>query len=444
MFNKSLFGLDISDYSIEALQIKRGRIFRSARIILEQGIIEDGNILDKEKLIKKVKEVISKAKIKTKRVVLSLPESRVFIHNFSGISEEKIEQEAVKTIPFNPEEVYFDILDDLYVCGQKNIIDSYKEVLEGAGLLPVIFDIEPLSLGRALKAKDCLIIDIGARTTNFSIFDSEGRMKVSASIDRAGNYFTQAISEKLKIPLEKAEQIKKQYGLDSAKKSGRVMLILQKELQPIVKEAQKIIDFYNQEIKQVLLVGGSALIPKLRDYFSSNLDLEVKIGKPALFSQSILFNTVIGSALRSIKKGVNLLPREDKKTIKRKKIYNGSGFLFVFLGLLFLIGVFYQYIYKADFNLPDLKFYSIFSDRNQSPSEEVIEPIVMIVIKETPTGWLRVREGPGSNYFEIAKVFPGESFPLLEETEDWYKIEVRADMVGWISAKYANKLITNN
>jgi len=439
MFNKSLFGLDISDYSIEALQTRGGRIFRSARIVLKEGIVEDGNILDKEKLIEKIKEVVSKAKIKTKRVVLALPESRVFIHSFP--EKEKIKEEAVKTVPFNPEEIYFDILNDLYVCAPKNIIESYEEVLKKSGLSPIVFDIEPLSLGRAFKAKDCLIIDIGARTTNFSIFDSNGRMKISASINKAGNHFTQAVSEKLKVSLVKAEQIKKQYGLDGAKKSGKIMLILQKELQPIIKETQRIMDFYNKEIKQILLVGGSALTPKITDYFSSNLDLKVKIGKPALFNQSILFNTVIGSALRSVKKGINLLPREDKKTNKRKKIYKGSSFLFVLLGLLFLIGIFYQYIYKADFHLPDLKLYSVFSNKNQEEDEEIIEQTVTVVIGETPTGWLRVREGPAIDYPEIAKVYSGESFPLLEEIENWYKIELEGRINGWISAKYANKII---
>lgn len=41
--------------------------------------------------------------------------------------------------------------------------------------------------------------------------------------------------------------------------------------------------------------------------------------------------------------------------------------------------------------------------------------IGMAIIKETGTGWLRVREGSGTIYPEVTKVYPGESYPLLEE-----------------------------
>lgn len=61
------------------------------------------------------------------------------------------------------------------------------------------------------------------------------------------------------------------------------------------------------------------------------------------------------------------------------------------------------------------------------------------VIQETETGWLNVRTGPGTNFSVVAKVFPGESYPLLEELTNWYKIEIGEGKEGWISAKYAKK-----
>ena len=61
-----------------------------------------------------------------------------------------------------------------------------------------------------------------------------------------------------------------------------------------------------------------------------------------------------------------------------------------------------------------------------------------ILIKDTPTGWLRVREEPTLNASESGKVNPGEKFPLLEEQEGWYKIKM-ATMEGWISSVYSEK-----
>lgn len=70
---------------------------------------------------------------------------------------------------------------------------------------------------------------------------------------------------------------------------------------------------------------------------------------------------------------------------------------------------------------------------SQSASGEVL-------IKETPTGWLRVRSSPSTSATELTKVNPGEKYPLLEEKSGWYKIEYEEGKVGWISGQYASKL----
>jgi len=61
-----------------------------------------------------------------------------------------------------------------------------------------------------------------------------------------------------------------------------------------------------------------------------------------------------------------------------------------------------------------------------------------IVIKDTPTGWLRVRTEPTLNASESGKVNPGEKYPLLDEKEGWYKIKI-ATQEGWISSIYSEK-----
>ena len=64
----------------------------------------------------------------------------------------------------------------------------------------------------------------------------------------------------------------------------------------------------------------------------------------------------------------------------------------------------------------------------------------MVKIKETETGWLRVREKDSSVSKEIAKVNPGETYPVIEETTDWYQIDLGNNENGWISSSYAEKV----
>jgi len=61
------------------------------------------------------------------------------------------------------------------------------------------------------------------------------------------------------------------------------------------------------------------------------------------------------------------------------------------------------------------------------------------VIKETETGWLRVRFEPTLNASEAAKVNPGDEFPLLDEKEGWTQIEYEKGQTGWVSSEYVEK-----
>lgn len=65
---------------------------------------------------------------------------------------------------------------------------------------------------------------------------------------------------------------------------------------------------------------------------------------------------------------------------------------------------------------------------------EIAKPYV--VIKDTPTGWLRVRADASTSAAEIAKVNPGEKYPLLEEKSGWIKISFGDNKEGWVSGQY--------
>lgn len=71
----------------------------------------------------------------------------------------------------------------------------------------------------------------------------------------------------------------------------------------------------------------------------------------------------------------------------------------------------------------------------QEPTiEEVSPPILRVVIKETPTGWLRVRESPQGR--EIGKVYPGDVYEFLRQENGWYQIKFQENE-GWVSSQYA-------
>lgn len=61
-----------------------------------------------------------------------------------------------------------------------------------------------------------------------------------------------------------------------------------------------------------------------------------------------------------------------------------------------------------------------------------------ISIKETPTGFLRVRSEPSTLAEEVGKVEPGDEYEIVEKDEKtgWYKIEYKEGSFGWVSNSY--------
>lgn len=62
------------------------------------------------------------------------------------------------------------------------------------------------------------------------------------------------------------------------------------------------------------------------------------------------------------------------------------------------------------------------------------------LIKDTPTGFLRVRSDAATSAGELARVKPGEKYSILDEKTDWFKIQLEATKSGWISSQYAQKV----
>lgn len=63
-----------------------------------------------------------------------------------------------------------------------------------------------------------------------------------------------------------------------------------------------------------------------------------------------------------------------------------------------------------------------------------------VLILDTPTGFLRVRQDSNLNSSQISTVTPGQSFPLISEVTDWFEIKLSDGKTGWISSQYAKKL----
>lgn len=62
-----------------------------------------------------------------------------------------------------------------------------------------------------------------------------------------------------------------------------------------------------------------------------------------------------------------------------------------------------------------------------------------VTVKDTPTGFLRVRDKPSLAGKEITQVKPGDTLILLEELSGWYRVRLSEGSEGYVSSSYVEK-----
>ena len=91
----------------------------------------------------------------------------------------------------------------------------------------------------------------------------------------------------------------------------------------------------------------------------------------------------------------------------------------------------YQLNINVDLAISDVHFTQIATTPIQSSPQ--------VIIKQTPTNFLRVRSGPSVGSNEVGKVVPGDTLVLLEELPSWYRVKLPDGKEGYISSSYAEK-----
>ena len=334
------FGIDISDLSLKIIKLKKKRqgfglsCFGTTKI--KPGIVEQGEIKDKQALISLLKQALSQVqgeKIKTKYVVCSLPEEKAFseIIQLPKMNSEEAKKaaffKAENYIPLSIEKVYLDSqvihplvnsldhLDVLITAFPKNIINDYVFVLKKANLIPKVLEIECSAIARAtikdnVSPKPLLLIDFGAVKTRFIIFSGTVTRFTSATAI-SSELFTKSIAKNLNIKLEEAEKLKRRYGLSAfekiklfAKKENSIKFqreissekkIFDALIPPFIdltEQIQAYLDYYithishehlpaqPKGIKEILISGGGANLKGLVEFLREKLNISVKLANP--------------------------------------------------------------------------------------------------------------------------------------------------------------------
>jgi len=293
-----------------------------------------------------IRHVLRENNIKPGPVMMSLSGQMVFprFTKLPPVSHDKvyqiIEYEAQQNVPFPIQQVVWDYqliggdqgeLYAMLMAIKREMAESIVETVETAGLSPRLIDVAPVALYNTVRynygeLEGCtMILDMGARTTSL-VFVDGGRIFVR-SIPRAGNVITQELMKEFGLPFREAEELKLAHAFVAYggayenmgnQVSDRVSRIIRSVMTHLHAEVMRSINLYRSQQggnnpAQVLLCGGTSVIPRTDAFFKEKMKLPVdylnpfrnvavshQIGGEQIGKSAHVMGEVVGLALRGV------------------------------------------------------------------------------------------------------------------------------------------------
>lgn len=303
--------LDIGSSSIkmvEAVGEKNGyRLVNLGILPLPPTAVQNNMVVEKDVICKTIQSLVQSNGVKATRVVSAVPGRAVIIKKIqlpSQVEEEleaNVEFEAINVIPESLENVNLDYqilnyledgskMDVLLVAVKKEIINSYTQVIQEAGLTPSIMDVDYFAMENMYETNyepkpDEVVglIHIGARYTSINVLKN-GLSTFTGDLQIGGETFTESLVQALHISYDQAETFKVT-GLLEGKKNTDLEALLKPTCDSLAEEISRTLSLYGamaaeEGINTIYLSGGSAKVAGLSPLLGEKLGVPVQLAEP--------------------------------------------------------------------------------------------------------------------------------------------------------------------
>lgn len=307
--SKSLIGLDIGSHTAKAVELTTsgGETYVTATATVELPPGEERNEV--------LANMIRSSDFHTRRVATAVSGKSVIVRYLSmpNMTDEELpralEFEADKYIPFDmsdvvkdcqrlggPGEMSLDGVEEdkmrvLLVAAKRNVVDDAVKVVQDVGLQPSVIDVDAFALGNAYEfglqtgadpeqtGGVVALVDLGARKTSINILQGDQSL-FTREIYMGGNDITQAVSKRLGMRLEDAEEFKKNPGESEAELEEA----LAQTFEDLGGEVLLSFDYFENQfesrVEEVFLSGGSARMPILAPAFERIFNRRTTVWDP--------------------------------------------------------------------------------------------------------------------------------------------------------------------
>ncbi len=299
-------GLDIGSTAIKLVQLRTGR----AGLVLQNfgvapvptGAIAGGAVIDAAAVATALRALVGRIGLRGKDVALAVSGNGVIIKRIAvpqlepAAFAQQIEWEARQLVsPPSRDDVLIDHtrlrqnpmtgeVEVLLVAAKKDLVQQYLRVVGEAGLRPVVVDATAFALQNCVEAgqgftsgETFAVVNVGAAASTISIL-ADGMPAYGRDISSGGNLYTEALRG-LGMAPEDAERRKR--DAEDPEIQGRMLQVSE----AIAAEIQRSLDFFRgavaeEPLSRIVLSGGSALVPSLRQALAQRSRLPVTLLDP--------------------------------------------------------------------------------------------------------------------------------------------------------------------
>jgi len=237
---RTRIGVDVGSTAVRVAEVAAGEIpviVRAAQVPLPPGVVEAGEVRQPEVVAEALRELWSKAGVKSKQVHLGVGNQRVVVRELAlpWLPEKELRDtlgfQVQEFIPMASDEAVLDFdplgeMDQggrrmvriLLVAAHKPMVNALVEAALAAKLDPQGIDLTPFAVIRAVGAGDDgldldssgdeAIVDIGAQVTSICVHD-RGVSRFVRMLPSGGRDITLALASGLGVDDEMAERLKR-------------------------------------------------------------------------------------------------------------------------------------------------------------------------------------------------------------------------------------------
>lgn len=325
---KDIIGIDIGNYAVKVVCFTEEKKVLKLKDwgYIPLSIKADTPPEEKKAIIsQEIKTYLKKKNLQAKYAASSISGNAVIVRyvKLPKLTRKELDLtiavEAEPFIPFDIKDVNltYSILNDapeegepkmetVLVAAKKEAVQDKIDILSGAGLDPLIIDVDSFALetlydhiGPKGDNSSVLLLNIGQKVTNLSIITA-GVTRVTRDIFIAGATLDKAIAKALKTDAAAADSLKKsrpvlvsdedkEAAIENFDKDGiAVSKAASGVLRDLYTEVSRSIDFYlsqgvEHSISKILLSGGVSNVGNIGRFLSSEFKVPVEVLNPLSF-----------------------------------------------------------------------------------------------------------------------------------------------------------------